>query len=278
MQRRGNSRNDMRNFRVFCGQFKREAKVSENGPIIEPMRLSVQLYTLRDALAMDIRGTLSQVADMGIEYVEIAGLGSATVEEWAEILGDLGLKASGSHIMPDVVENDFDAVLHQAKTLNFKYVVVPWAGEAQYGAGWDLFGQRLNAIGEKLSQEGLELLYHNHDFEFKGTDNLKVLYANADPANLGAEVDVAWVQLGGHEPAAYVTELGDRVKILHLKDYNAENTPRWTPAGQGTVDLAGVVAAAPRAEFGIIELDESPIDPIEAVRQSAEYLKGLGLS
>lgn len=241
------------------------------------MRLTVQLYTVRDALAKDFRATLSAIADMGIEYVEIAGLGETSLDEWAATFADLGLKASGAHVMPDAILNDFDGTVKMAKTLGFKYVIAPWAGEQHYGKGWDVFGKQLDEIGAKLAAEGLQLCYHNHDFEFKGGDHLAELYANAAPENLKAEIDVAWIQIGGHNPAEYVAALGDRVALLHVKDFDPAATPRWKPAGQGVVDLKAVIAAAPSAEFAGIELDESPGDPVEAVRASAEYLHSLGL-
>ncbi len=243
------------------------------------MRLSVQLYTLRNPLTEDYRGTLKAVADMGIEYVELAGLCGNTPEAFKEILDELGLKASGAHVGVPALESDLEGAIAEARTIGYKNVIVPWADAAMYADGWDVFGKRLGAIGALLRPSGLTLSYHNHDFEFKGTDGLSQIYANTAPEDLSAEIDCAWVGIGGYGPLEYVKRLGKRVKILHLKNYDPEATPRWVNAGDGEIDFKPIVKWGREngVQFGVIELDECAGDPIEAVRESAAYLKSLGL-
>ena len=241
------------------------------------MLLTLQLYTVRDQIAQDRRGTFEKIASFGIKYVEGGFVAADEVAGYQSDLEHAGLKMSGAHVGPDALENQIDEVIAQAGVFGYKYVIIPWIGEAVYSVGWDVLGKRFEGYGKKLAEHGLTLLYHNHDFEFKGGDHLQELYDNASPESLGAELDVAWVGIGGQDPVAYTAKLGDRVKLLHLKDYDPNTTPRWRPAGQGIVDLKGVIAAAPHVEFGAIELDESPADPLDAVRESADYLRSIGL-
>jgi len=247
------------------------------------MRLSVQLYTLRDALSQDVAGTLKALKDAGLDYVEMAGDYGKSASEWKAMLDEFGLQISGSHIGIDQIENDFAKVVADAKTLNNPYVIVPWIGPDTYAAGWDAFGKRLDAIGAKLRAEGLTLCYHNHDFEFAnpvdGKAGLTVLYENASPENLQAEIDCAWVQIGGQDPAAFVSGLSGRVPLVHLKDFDPSATPQWTPAGQGKVDYEALIPAcrAAGAKFACIELDQSPGDPMDAVKASIQFLKGHGI-
>lgn len=247
------------------------------------MRLSVQLYTVRDHLSKDWRGTLEKIKAQGIEYVEIAGMYDRSAEEWKKTLDELGLKVSGSHIGIGEIEGNFDGVVATAKTLGFDLVIVPWIGEDQYGAGWDKFAQKLVPIAQKLQAQGLKLAYHNHAFEFKeqnGKIGLDLFYETAPAGLIYAELDLAWVAIGGGDPSAYIQKLGKRVGAVHLKDYNPEAKPQWVPAGTGKVDLKACVDAANAAgvAYGVIELDESPGDAMEAVAQSATYLKGLGVN
>jgi sugar phosphate isomerase/epimerase len=251
------------------------------------MRVSVQLYTLRDQLAADLRGTLKAVRNLGIEYVELAGFYDQTASTWAAYLQEAGvaslesgLKASGAHIGLDQLEGDLDKVIQDVKTIDFKYVIVPYIGADAYADGWANFGRRLRPIGEKLAAEGLTLLYHNHDFEFANGDGLAELYGSVPDEFLKAEIDAAWVSIGGQDPVQYVTDLKGRVPLVHVKDYNPANTPRWTPCGQGVMPMPELLTAseAAGAEFVVIELDESPGDPLEAVAASYEYLKSQGLS
>ncbi|HEY0868399.1 MAG TPA: sugar phosphate isomerase/epimerase, partial [Fimbriimonas sp.] len=135
----------------------------------------------------------------------------------------------------------------------------------------------------KLQEQGLKLAYHNHAFEFKeqnGKLGMDLFYDSASPELVGAELDLAWVAIGGGDPVDYIKRLGGRVGAVHLKDYDPNAKPQWVPAGTGKVDLKACVDAANAAgvKYGVIELDESPGDAMEAVAQSATYLKGLGVN
>ncbi|RYG35944.1 sugar phosphate isomerase/epimerase, partial [bacterium] len=191
-----------------------------------------------------------------------------------ETLDRLGLTASGAHIGLNLLEEDLEKVASDAKTIGFKFVIVPWIGEDAYAEGWAAFGKRLEPLGKKLAEEGLTLCYHNHDFEYKSGDGMSELYGSTDPEALKAEIDAAWVKIGGYDPVETVRALGDRVAVVHLKDFDPEKTPRWTPAGYGVMPLVELIAAANESgvEFGVIELDESPGDPLDAVRESYAYL------
>lgn len=243
------------------------------------MRLSVQLYTLRDPLAQDLAGTLSQVRTIGLEYVELAGLNGRSAQEWRTLLDELGLKVSGAHIGVDALRDDFDQTIEDAKTLGIPTIIVPWIGPEGGEQGWDSVGKSLEPIAQKVVDAGFKFAYHNHAHEFEG-DGLDKFYAATDPALVQAELDLAWVHIGGQDPAAYVRKYAGRVPVVHVKDYDPAQDPQWRPAGQGILDWDSILAATEEVgvEFGCIELDQSPGDPIEAVRQSFEFFKGKGLS
>lgn len=243
------------------------------------MRLTVQLYTLRDPLSQDLPGTLAKVADIGLKYVELAGMSGKTAAEWKTMLDELGLQVSGAHIGLDAINDDFEGVVSDAKTLGFNFVIVPWVDASKYAGAWGGLGSSLEEVGKKLAADGLTLCYHNHAFEFEG-DGLDALYAAASPEFLKAQLDLAWVKIGGADPAAYVTKMSGRVPCVHVKDYDPAQTPQWRPAGEGIMNFDEILPACEAAgvQFAGIELDESPADPIDAVRTSFEYFKGKGLS
>ena len=61
------------------------------------MRISTQLYTVRNELATDVLGTLQQIASFGLEYIELGGLNRESVKDWKGYLDETGLKVSGAH-------------------------------------------------------------------------------------------------------------------------------------------------------------------------------------
>lgn len=243
------------------------------------MRLSVQLYTVREALSKDLAGTLAQIKEIGLEYVELAGDYGKSAAEWKEMLDSLGLKVSASHTGIDALKGDLDKVIADTQTLGYKYVVIPWVGEDIRSMGWDEFARSIEPIATKLKEAGLTLAYHNHDFEFQN-GGLDLFYATAPADLVKAQLDLAWVKIGGEDPAAYIRKHADRTPLVHLKDFDPTKTPQWTPAGEGTMDYDSILAACQEAgvEFGSIELDESPEgDEVGSVRKSYEFLSSKGL-
>jgi sugar phosphate isomerase/epimerase len=246
------------------------------------MRLSVQLYTVRDQFGADPVGTLRAIKNIGLEYVEGGGsFGGSTAAEGRQMLDDAGLKASGSHVGLEALENDLSKCIDDAKTLNCPFIIVPWISADTYQGGWEACGKRLEAIGRKVSEAGLGFAYHNHDFEFKnsGKPGLNVLYDSSDPSFVKAELDVAWVQIGGQDPANYIRDLKSRLPLLHLKDFDPTKEPRWQPCGQGVVNWDRCLEEVEKAnvQFGAIELDEYAGDPMDAVRISFEFFQSKGL-
>ena len=149
-------------------------------------------------------------------------------------------------------------------------------------------------------EKGLELLYHNHDFEFdmlSGQYGLDFLY-DAIPAKiLAAEIDTCWVHYAGVNPSEYVLKYAKRVPVVHLKDYvgvrsegaapygllgageaNKKVEFMFKPLGQGNNDIAGVVKAAKEAgsKWLVFEMDLSlEMPPLQAAKISYDYLKSL---
>ena len=248
------------------------------------MRLSVQLYTLRDDLSTDLRGTLERVREIGLEYVELAGLYGKSPEEWRDLLGELGLKASGSHVGLEAFETDEAAALAEAKLFGDPYVIVPYVSAEDFKANAAQLKERMRKVSSALKANGLSLLYHNHDHEMEvqnGRTLLEELFDGLDPEAVGAELDVAWVKIGGQDPVSYMRALGPYLRLLHLKDFSGSGESRkWVPAGSGEVDFDAVLPLAQELgiEFGAIELDNSPDMPaIDAVAKSYAYFSSKGL-
>jgi sugar phosphate isomerase/epimerase len=78
-----------------------------------------------------------------------------------------------------------------------------------------------NKIGAACRQAGLQLAYHNHDFEFEkvgGKIPYEVLLAEADPQLMQMEIDLFWIRKGGQEARAYFAKYPGRFPLCHVKD------------------------------------------------------------
>lgn len=252
-----------------------------NQPTAAP--ISVQLYTLRKQTAADFPAVLARLGAKGFVGVELAGFGSLTPEQLRRALDDAGLAISSAHVaFQDAPE--FGAALDAHRALGCETAVVPMLGPESF-ADPDAVraaADSLNALDAVARERGMTLGYHNHFWELTkmpdGRPALLHLFEHLAPT-VFAEIDIYWAQVGGADPKELVAELGARVGLLHVKDGPADEPPSpMVAVGDGVVDIPGVLAATPSAQWHIVELDRCATDMFEAVDRSYDYLVGSGLS
>ena len=251
----------------------------------EKRPVCLQLYTVRDDAARDFAGTLARVAEIGYAGVEIAGYGSAQNAVAArQILDDNGLFACGAHVSLDDMETDLNKVIEEAQLMGYEYVSVPYLADNRREAvdAYRALGEELNTIGQTLKDAGIQLCYHNHDFEFNkfggDTYGFDALFAAADPDLLMVEMDTFWVKKAGESPAEYVRKYKNRVPLVHLKDMTLDG--KFAEVGEGIVDYAELLAACETSgvRFYIVEQDKTfNHEPLESVRISFENLTKMGV-
>ncbi|MFN8663147.1 MAG: sugar phosphate isomerase/epimerase [Thermomicrobiales bacterium] len=197
------------------------------------LRVGLQLYSVRNALARDPWGTLAQLAEAGFTHLEAAnhhartdpgvGFGVAAPELRAQ-LADLGLSIIGCHINPLDLEILPRALEYQAEL-----------GNTQFGCDIEFFpyGDRdyvlrrselYNQVGELARAHGMRFYYHNHFQEFQRFGDEYVydlILQNTDPELVKLELDTYWMYRGGQDPITWMQKCADRVILLHQKDFPA---------------------------------------------------------
>jgi sugar phosphate isomerase/epimerase len=248
--------------------------------------IGLQFYTLREDAQRDFVGTLKQVAALGYAGVEFAGYGELSAAQLRAVLDDLGMASIGAHVPLEVAVSDINAVIDYHLTLGSATVTIPWLAESLRGekASWLSVAAQLREIGAACRAQGLQLCYHNHDFEFARFDGvyaLDLLYDAVDPALLQAELDLYWVKKAGEDPAAYVKKFAGRVPLLHIKDMANDADGSFAEFGEGVIDWEPVFAAAPAAgvRWYIVEQDRCLLHPcLESVAISMANLKKRGMA
>ncbi len=247
------------------------------------MKIALTLYTVRDLLAEDFRGTLERIAEIGYRTCQISGLPPELDADLVrQTLDTLGLRALAPHVGLNLLERRLPKVIEDAKTLGCEDVILPWVSPNEYADGWRAFARRLSLIAEGLRAAGLGFGYHNHSFEFaleNGRPGFDVLWENTDPALVKAEVDVYWAEHGGADPAATIRKLKGRIPWVHCKDMSKDQSRTFEEVGAGILDWDGILAACAEAgtEWAVVELDTCPRHPLESIRASREFLLGKGL-
>lgn len=266
--------------------------------------IAIQLYSVRDDAAADLRGTLQKIKDMGYEGVEFAGLYGHTAAEVKSLCAEVGLVPLSAHVPYYDMIADPEGLLAQYAEIGCRYVAIPYlTPECRPGTdGFAKVVENAAMLGEVANRLGMTLLYHNHDFEFQKLDGkyaLEVLYDTVPASLLQTELDVCWVRVGGEEPAAYVRKYTGRAPVVHLKDYaggksehmyeligiesekkDPEEKPfEFRPVGSGVQDMPAIIAAAEDAGAAwlVVEQDQPSmgLSPMECAQKSISYLRGL---
>lgn len=244
------------------------------------LRLGLQLYTLRDLLEEDFKGTLAKVAELGYQGVEFHHFYGHSAEEVKAMLDEYGLEVLGTHVQYTSLLEDLDSVIAYHKGIGNKNIVVPYLSEEQRSS-WPQIFTNLQEIGSRLKQEGLVLLYHNHDFELTekigGRTALDALYDSVPADVLLAELDTCWIHFAGYSPIEYIQAYEGRLPIVHWKDVKRkeDGSPLTVELGQGEVDVAAVGDAAEQAgvEWIVVEQDICTNPPLESIEASLNWIK-----
>lgn len=269
------------------------------------MPIALQLYSVREEMKNDFKGTLEKVKAMGYDGVEFAGLfhqDAATIRGWCE---ELGLNPISAHVPLVEMIEDCEGTLNTYKEIGVQYVVVPYVDDARRPGteGWLPTIEAIRKIGEAAAKKGLTLLYHNHDFEFKKVDGeygLDMLYRMVPAEYLQTELDTCWVNVGGENPADYIRKYDGRCPVVHLKDFyretvdadeplyeligikSEEKKPKkknfeFRPLGKGLQNFPEILkaAVAAGATWVVVEQDNPSMDktPLECAEISIQYLK-----
>jgi sugar phosphate isomerase/epimerase len=284
--------------------------------------IGLQLYTVGAEMDRDPFGTLKRVAAIGYKEVELSPLSKTPAVDLAKALHDNGLaNPSGHFLLQDLLSN-LQKNIDAAKQFGQDYMVVtvPWVADpSRLGSNssgdqmalflallnsltlddWKWNAEQFNKIGEQTKEAGLQLGYHNHNFEFKSyasaTDGAVTGYDEfirpTDPDLVKLELDCGWITVAGKDPITYLAKHPERCRLLHIKDFRKGFTPRTTlmdkdpgapvptELGRGAVDYHRIFAAASKVKIRAMYVEQEPpfteMPALEAIKVDYEYLKSL---
>ena len=285
--------------------FVKSAALLSAGALVSPALLAaapkqyigLQLYTVRDAMQQDPAGTLAKVAQMGYNSVEGAtytgsqkfyGMEPAA---FAKVLKQNGLIMPSSHYAlgealtngqptQGTILHGWDKAVDDAAQVGAKYMVCAYLQESERGDldHYKQIAAHLNKAGERCKKAGIQLCYHNHDFEFAAQNGqlpYDILLKETDKQLLKMELDLYWVTKAGHDPLALFKANPGRFPLWHVKDMDKTAKKDFTEVGNGVIDFKKIFAARQLAglQYYFVEQDRTPGDPFDSIKQSIGYIK-----
>ena len=256
-----------------------------------PLKIGLQLYSLRETIGQDLKGTLAKIARAGYQEVETyghsveKGFWGLKPAEFKAALAANGLSTSSGHYeLGEFMRTGQVAALQPsldaARACGQRYVIVPHLDESvrKSVADFKTLAARLNQAGALCQKAGLRLGYHNHDFEFKsigGVTLFDVMLKETDPKLVDFELDLYWVVRAGQDPVQLMQAHPRRFPLWHVKDMDKAKPELNTEVGAGSVDFRKIFAQARTAglQHIFVEQENFGMDAYQSIAQSAAYIK-----
>lgn len=251
------------------------------------MKIAAQLYTVRDytQTEKDIEKTLKKVKKIGYDAVQVSGFGPIAPKKLKKLVDDIGLEICATHIGFDRLKNDLTNVIKEHKLWDCKYIGLGGMPDKYRDSaeGFREFIKEITPIAKEIKENGLQFIYHNHDFEFSKNGEkigMEILFDETDPKYFDFEIDTYWIQAGGADPAAWVKKVDGRMDVVHFKDMTVvDREPTMAEVGEGNLNWERIINACQENEVKwlCVEQDYCPGDPFESLKTSLNNLKEMGL-
>ncbi|MEY3432618.1 MAG: hypothetical protein RL131_554 [Bacteroidota bacterium] len=256
-------------------------------------KIGVQLYTVRDLIAKDPKGTLTKVASLGFGEVENFGYNGKffgmSASEYKSVLEGLNLYAPSGHYMygnfgnkkiPGTILTGWDKAVEDAAAIGQKYMVVAYLMPEERGNidTYKKIAADLNKAAETCKKAGIQLCYHNHDFEFEAQNGVlpfDILTSETDSKLVQVELDLYWTVKAGQDPIALFKKHKGRIALWHVKDMDKTDKKNFTEVGNGVIDFASIFKQAKTSgmKHFFVEQDTCPGSPLISIEKSISHIK-----
>jgi sugar phosphate isomerase/epimerase len=254
-------------------------RVTRSGRRVPPGKVSVQMFTLRSVTNSNtVAGVFDTLSDLGYRSVELAGYYGYSAAQLRQLADNAGLRVDSSHDSYNAVTgNNLSQVIENALTLGQKYIVIPSnPNNLRNPDGYRQQAEAFNRAGEQIAAAGLELGYHNHNWEFatlaNGEVGYDILLQNTDPRYVSYQLDIYWAVVANRDPVSLFHQYPRRFSSYHVKDQAPGGG--FANVGQGVIDFGRIFQHdnVSGARLYIVENDQPGSDPLGAVAISADYL------
>jgi sugar phosphate isomerase/epimerase len=240
-------------------------------------RIGIQLATLR-SLDEPVPAQLERVGGEGLDGVEFGRLDDTALEDIATALDRAGLEAATAQVALDELEDEYETITETYRQLGCRRLVVANLDPPPFSSleAMEDVVRRLSAVGDRLDEDGFELLYHDDFRDVTDVDEVATFVDSLSPT-VGLQLDTGRAVHGGIDPVKLLDRYPERIPVVHLTDaaHGGDNTLR-VELGAGEVDLERCVGAARATgvEWLVYEHPQTD-DPVDSLVHAATLLPQL---
>lgn len=258
-------------------------------------KIGLQLYSLRDRMPNDPKGTLKAVAEMGYKEVETYGyndgkLFGLSAKEFSDYARSLGLKIPSGHygtgqVLPEAkgtLVKDWERAVADAKEMGQEYMIIAWLHPSERKSldDYKKVCELINKNAEVCKKYGIRIGYHNHEFEFEKIDDqvpYDLMLNQLDKNLVSMELDLYWTTYANVNPVDYFSKYPGRFEQWHVKDMDKADPKKQVDVGTGRIDFKSLFAKAKLSglKHFYIEQEQYPSSSTESIRNSITNFKKL---
>jgi len=287
-------------------EFLQQASLATSGLLVakadwfkDAPLIGLQLYTVRNDIGKDVKGTVAKVAGAGYSSVEVFGYNNGkffglTPEEFLAVIKQNSLKTPSGHygvsnFLTKGDEDELKRTVADAAKMTHDFFVIPFltANMRTSLDDYKKLAAKLNKAGEAVKSAGMQLAYHNHNFEFKdwggGQTGFNVFVKETDPALVKFEMDIYWVTRAGLDPIQLIKANPGRIQMWHVKDMAERKDPTFdvggdqffTEVGSGIINYKEIFKHKKESgmKYFFVEQDQVKMPVYESIAKSFNYIK-----
>lgn len=246
--------------------------------------IGIQLWSVRDAMAKDAKGTLAQLSKQGYKYVEGFGFNNGkwfglTPAEMKKTLSGLGMTMKSGHQMittkdysNKMLSDEFKKAVDAAAEVGQTHIFCPYMADGDRNKeSLKVLTEAFNKAGELCKSKGMQFGYHNHAFEFTTRIDDETMYRyildNTDSKLVAMELDICWAVRGKYNPVDWFKLYPGRFQAVHMKDLATQEKDGSCIIGEGVVDFKQIIANQKLGgiKLFVIELEDYKKSSVEDV-------------
>jgi sugar phosphate isomerase/epimerase len=258
-------------------------------------KMGLQLFTIRDAMKADLKGTLKKVSALGYEDTETYGFDPQKImyyglnaTDFKHLMDENELTTTSGHYnffeflhkSDDDVKRYVDQCIKGANIIGHKYITWPWLDpEHRSMDDFKALVKKLNLIGEQVTNAGLGFAYHNHDFEFtdhNGSNGYELIMRETDPKTVKLQIDLYWVMHSSKlSPGELFRKQPGRFVMWHIKDMDKVSRD-YTELGNGSIDYTKILPDASLAGLQYYYLEQGgnfATNSMQSIADSASFFQ-----